>query len=148
MNCPYCNLKDIKVIESRESSDSIRRRRECLKCSKRFTTYEKIQISSKIVIKNDFTKEPFSLDKLEKSVRIACTKRPVEKEGINKLILEVEKEVNSLNQPMIESKKIGEMVINKLRALDDVAYIRFASVYKDFKDLSNFENELNQLLKK
>tara|TARA_B100001029_G_scaffold175742_1_gene177615 strand:- start:6483 stop:6929 length:447 start_codon:yes stop_codon:yes gene_type:complete len=148
MNCPYCNLKDIKVIESRESSDSIRRRRECLKCSKRFTTYEKIQISSKIVIKNDFTKEPFSLDKLEKSVRIACTKRPVEKEGINKLILEVEKEVNSLNQPTIESKKIGEMVINKLRALDDVAYIRFASVYKDFKDLSNFENELNQLLKK
>ncbi|MBM02008.1 MAG: transcriptional regulator NrdR [Chloroflexi bacterium] len=148
MNCPYCNLKDIKVIESRESSDSIRRRRECLKCSKRFTTYEKIQISSKIVIKNDFTKEPFSLDKLEKSVRIACTKRPVEKEGINKLILEVEKEVNSLNQPTIESKKIGEMVINKLRTLDDVAYIRFASVYKDFKDLSNFENELNQLLKK
>ena len=148
MNCPYCNLKDIKVIESRESSDSIRRRRECLKCSKRFTTYEKIQISSKIVIKNDFTKEPFSLDKLEKSVRIACTKRPVEKEGINKLILEVEKEVNSLNQPTIESKKIGEMIINKLRALDDVAYIRFASVYKDFKDLSNFENELNQLLKK
>ena len=148
MNCPSCNFKDTKVVESRESSDSIRRRRECLECSKRFTTYEKIQISSKIVIKNDFTKEPFSLDKLEKSVRIACTKRPVEKEGINKLILEVEKEVNSLNQPTIESKKIGEMVINKLRALDDVAYIRFASVYKDFKDLSNFENELNQLLKK
>ena len=148
MNCPSCNFKDTKVVESRESSDSIRRRRECLECSKRFTTYEKIQISSKIVIKNDFTKEPFSLDKLEKSVRIACTKRPVEKEGINKLILEVEKEVNSLNQPTIESKKIGEMVINKLRTLDDVAYIRFASVYKDFKDLSNFENELNQLLKK
>jgi len=148
MNCPSCSLKNTKVIESRESSDSIRRRRECLDCSKRFTTYEKIQISSIIVIKNDYTKESFSLDKLEKSITIACTKRPVDNEDINKLILEVEKEVNSLNQPTIESKKIGEIVINKLRILDDVAYIRFASVYKDFKDLSNFENELNQLLKK
>ncbi len=148
MNCPSCSLKNTKVIESRESSDSIRRRRECLDCSKRFTTYEKIQISSIIVIKNDYTKESFSLDKLEKSITIACTKRPVDNEDINKLILEVEKEVNSLNQPTIESKKIGEIVINKLRTLDDVAYIRFASVYKDFKDLSNFENELNQLLKK
>ena len=148
MNCPSCSFKNTKVIESRESSDSIRRRRECLDCSKRFTTYEKIQISSIIVIKNDYTKESFSLDKLEKSIKIACTKRPVDNEDINKLILEVEKEVNSLNQPTIESKKIGEIVINKLRTLDDVAYIRFASVYKDFKDLSNFENELNQLLKK
>ena len=148
MNCPSCNFKDTKVVESRESSDSIRRRRECLECSKRFTTYEKIQISSIIVIKNDYTKESFSLDKLEKSIKIACTKRPVDNQDINKLILEVEKEVNSLNQPTIESKKIGEIVINKLRTLDDVAYIRFASVYKDFKDLSNFENELNQLLKK
>ena len=148
MNCPSCSFKNTKVIESRESSESIRRRRECLDCSKRFTTYEKIQISSIIVIKNDYTKESFSLDKLEKSIKIACTKRPVANEDINKLILEVEKEVNSLNQPTIESKKIGEMVINKLRTLDDVAYIRFASVYKDFKDLSNFENELNQLLKK
>ena len=148
MNCPSCSFKNTKVIESRESSDSIRRRRECLDCSKRFTTYEKIQISSITVIKNDYTKESFSLDKLEKSIKIACTKRPVANEDINKLILEVEKEVNSLNQPTIESKKIGEIVINKLRTLDDVAYIRFASVYKDFKDLSNFENELNQLLKK
>tara|TARA_B100001996_G_scaffold47147_1_gene33846 strand:- start:237 stop:683 length:447 start_codon:yes stop_codon:yes gene_type:complete len=148
MNCPSCSFKNTKVIESRESSDSIRRRRECLDCSKRFTTYEKIQISSIIVIKNDYTKESFSLDKLEKSIKIACTKRPVDNQDINKLILEVEKEVNSLNQPTIESKKIGEIVINKLRTLDDVAYIRFASVYKDFKDLSNFENELNQLLKK
>jgi len=148
MNCPSCSFKNTKVIESRESSESIRRRRECLDCSKRFTTYEKIQISSIIVIKNDYTKESFSLDKLEKSIKIACTKRPVDNEDINKLILEVEKEVNSLNQPTIESKKIGEIVINKLRTLDDVAYIRFASVYKDFKDLSNFENELNQLLKK
>ena len=148
MNCPSCSFKNTKVIESRESSDSIRRRRECLDCSKRFTTYEKIQISSIIVIKSDYTKESFSLDKLEKSIKIACTKRPVDNQDINKLILEVEKEVNSLNQPTIESKKIGEIVINKLRTLDDVAYIRFASVYKDFKDLSNFENELNQLLKK
>lgn len=148
MNCPSCNFKNTKVIESRESFESIRRRRECLECSKRFTTYEKIQSSSIVVIKRDWSKEAFSLEKLEKSIKIACTKRPVAEDSINKLLLEVEKEIGSLNQSTIESKKIGEIVINKLRDIDDVSYIRFASVYKDFKDLSNFENEVNQLLKK
>ena len=147
MNCPECN-NSTKVIESRESSNSIRRRRECISCNERFTTHEKIHIAAITVVKRDWTKEDFSIEKLEKSIRIACTKRPIKDLEISKLILDVEKEVNSLNQPNVESKKIGEIVINKLKKLDDVSYIRFASVYKDFKNLSYFEDELNDLSKK
>tara|TARA_B100000941_G_scaffold290332_1_gene272040 strand:- start:5385 stop:5831 length:447 start_codon:yes stop_codon:yes gene_type:complete len=148
MNCPACNNNNTKVIESRESSNSIRRRRECILCNERFTTYEKIHITTISVIKRDWTKEDFSIEKLEKSIKIACTKRPIEDSDISKLILDVQKEVHSLNQPNVDSKKIGEIVINKLKKLDDVSYIRFASVYKDFKNLSYFEDELNDLTKK
>ena len=148
MNCPTCNNKNTKVIESRESSNSVRRRRECISCNERFTTYEKIHITSITVVKRDWTKEDFSIDKLEKSIRISCTKRPINDFDISKLILDVQKEVHSLNQQNVESKKIGEIVINKLKKLDDVSYIRFASVYKDFKNLSYFEDELNDLSKK
>ena len=148
MNCPTCNNKNTKVIESRESSNSVRRRRECISCNERFTTYEKIHITSITVVKRDWTKEDFSIDKLEKSIGIACTKRPINDFDISKLILDVQKEVHSLNQQNVESKKIGEIVINKLKKLDDVSYIRFASVYKDFKNLSYFEDELNDLSKK
>ena len=148
MNCPACNNKSTKVIESRESSNSVRRRRECISCNERFTTYEKIHITSITVVKRDWTKEDFSIEKLEKSIRIACTKRPINDLEISKLILDVQKEVHSLNQQNVESKKIGEIVINKLKKLDDVSYIRFASVYKDFKNLSYFEDELNDLSKK
>ena len=149
MNCPACNKKsNTKVIESRESSNSIRRRRECILCNERFTTYEKIHITTISVIKRDWTKEDFSIEKLEKSIKIACTKRPINDFEISKLILEVQNEVHSLNQLNVESKKIGEIVINKLKKLDDVSYIRFASVYKDFKNLSYFEDELNDLSKK
>ena len=147
MNCPECN-SSTKVIESRESSNSIRRRRACVSCNERFTTHEKIHITSITVVKRDWTKEDFSIEKLEKSIRIACAKRPIKDLMISKLILDVEKEVNSLNQANIESKKIGEIVINKLKKLDDVSYIRFVSVYKDFKNLSYFEDELNNLSKK
>ena len=148
MNCPACNNKSTKVIESRESSNSVRRRRECISCNERFTTYEKIHITSITVVKRDWTKEDFSIEKLEKSIRIACAKRPINDFDISKLILDVQKEVHSLNQQNVESKKIGEIVINKLKKLDDVSYIRFASVYKDFKNLSYFEDELNDLSKK
>ena len=147
LNCPECN-SSTKVIESRESSNSIRRRRVCVSCNERFTTHEKIHITSITVVKRNWTKEDFSIEKLEKSIRIACAKRPIEDLMISKLILDVEKEVNSLNQANIESKKIGEIVINKLKKLDDVSYIRFVSVYKDFKNLSYFEDELNNLSKK
>lgn len=148
MNCPECNNNNTKVIESRESSNSIRRRRECISCNIRFTTYEKIHITSITVVKRDWSKEDFSIEKLERSIRIACAKRPINDLDISKLILDVEKEVNSLSQANVESKKIGEIVINKLKKLDDVSYIRFASVYKDFKNLSYFEDELNDLSKK
>ena len=147
MNCPECN-SSTKVIESRESSNSIRRRRECISCSERFTTHEKIHITKITVVKRDWTKEDFSIEKLEKSIRIACTKRPIKDLEISRLILDVEKDVNSLNQPNVESKKIGEIVINKLKKIDDVSYMRFVSVYKDFKNLSYFEDELNDLTKK
>ena len=147
MNCPECN-SSTKVIESRESSNSIRRRRECISCSERFTTHEKIHITKITVVKRDWTKEDFSIEKLEKSIRIACTKRPIKDLEISRLILDVEKDINSLNQPNVESKKIGEIVINKLKKLDDVSYMRFVSVYKDFKNLSYFEDELNDLTKK
>jgi len=147
MNCPECK-SSTKVIESRESSNSIRRRRECISCSERFTTHEKIHINTITVVKRDWTKEDFSIEKLEKSIKIACTKRPIKDLEISRLIFDVEKEVNSLNQPNVESKKIGEIVINKLKKLDDVSYIRFVSVYKDFKNLSYFEDELNDLSKK
>ena len=99
-------------------------------------------------MKRDWTKENFSIEKLEKSIRIACTKRPINEIEISRLILNVEKDVNSLNQPNVQSKKIGEIVINKLKKLDDVSYMRFVSVYKDFKNLSYFEDELNDLSKK
>ena len=148
MNCPECNNNNTKVIESRESSNSIRRRRECISCLMRFTTYEKMHITSITVVKRDWSKEDFSIEKLERSIRIACAKRPINDLDISKLILDVEKEVNSLNQANVESKKIGEIVINKLKKLDDVSYIRFASGYKDFKNLSYFEDELNDLSKK
>ena len=148
MNCPECNNDSNKVIESRESSNSIRRRRECISCNERFTTYEKIHITSITVVKRDWSKQDFSIEKLERSIRIACAKRPINDLDISKLILDVEKEVNSLNQANVESKKIGEIVINKLKKLDDVSYIRFASVYKDFKNLSYFEDELNDLTKR
>ena len=121
MNCPECN-SSTKVIESRESSNSIRRRRECISCSERFTTHEKIHITKITVVKRDWTKEDFSIEKLEKSIRIACTKRPIKDLEISRLILDVEKDVNSLNQPNVESKKIGEIVINKLKKIDDVSY--------------------------
>ena len=145
MNCPACNNKSTKVIESRESSNSVRRRRECISCNERFTTYEKIHITSITVVKRDWAKEDFSIEKLEKSIRIACTKRPINDFDISKLILDVQKEVHSLNQQNVESKKIGEIVINKLKKLDDVSYIRFASVYTNFKEIGEFGEYIDEL---
>jgi len=147
LNCPTCNTKESKVVESRESTESVRRRRECLTGKHRFTTYEKVHSSPITVIKRDWKKEVFSIEKLEKSISIACAKRPLDRDSISKVVFEVEKDIHSLNEKIINSKKIGEIVINKLKVLDPVAYIRFASVYKDFKNISNFEKELKTLKK-
>jgi len=148
--CPYCAFTDSKVIDSRESEDgkTTRRRRECAKCGKRFTTYERVETLDILVIKKDGGREPFDRDKVRAGVVEACTKRPVTAEQIDKLVDEVEAEVRAAPTKEIPSKKIGDIVIRKLRKLDKVAYVRFASIYREFTDLEDFQRELQKLLKR
>jgi|TARA_B100001971_G_C18209468_1_gene549714 transcriptional repressor NrdR len=146
MQCPYCFNQDLKVLESRDSSDSIRRRRECLKCSKRFTTYEKIAIDL-MVIKKDGKKEPFNIDKLKKGVALALEKRPFNEEDVSIIASSIEKELKKLRNHVINTRIIGNKVIRKLKLLDQVAYLRFASIYKDFEKIDDFEEELKILTK-
>ena len=150
MLCPYCAFTDSKVIDSRESEDgkTTRRRRECAKCGKRFTTYERVETLDILVIKKDGGREPFDRDKVRAGVVEACTKRPVTAEQIDKLVDEVEAEVRAAPTKEIPSKKIGDIVIRKLRKLDKVAYVRFASIYREFTDLEDFQRELQKLLKR
>lgn len=149
MKCPFCNYEETKVIDSRPTEDhtSIRRRRECLKCLKRFTTYETVDNIPVLVIKKDGTREAFDKRKILNGLLRACEKRPVSLNVLESLVNDIEKSVyNSLDQE-ITSKKIGEMVMNKLRDIDEVAYVRFASVYRQFKDINTFMDELNKILK-
>lgn len=149
MKCPYCSFMETKVIDSRPTEDgtSIRRRRECLKCLRRFTTYETIENIPVLVIKKDGMREPFDKRKILNGVLRACEKRPISLSELEVLVDDIEKNVyNSLDQE-ITSKKIGEMVMNKLRDIDEVAYVRFASVYRQFKDINTFMEELNKILK-
>jgi len=149
MKCPYCNNEETKVIDSRPTEDhtSIRRRRECLKCLKRFTTYETVENIPVLVIKKDGLREPFNKRKILNGLLRACEKRPVSLSELEKLVDDIEKNVyNSLDQE-ITSKKIGEMVMSKLREIDEIAYVRFASVYRQFKDINTFMDELNKILK-
>tara|TARA_B100000029_G_scaffold516826_1_gene635463 strand:- start:14209 stop:14742 length:534 start_codon:yes stop_codon:yes gene_type:complete len=145
MKCPYCENKDSKVVESRESSDSVRRRRECIRCGLRFTTYETVSRKTIMIVKKDGRMEPFSNEKIEKSISLACAKRPLELGRISRLVMDIEKELNSHTKLEIESKIIGDIVMNKLRQLDQVAYIRYVSVYKSFQDQESFKDELNSL---
>lgn len=146
MMCPFCGAPDTKVIDSRRNEDfSIRRRRECEKCKKRFTTYEKIESSPVLVVKKDNTREPFSKEKLRRGVLSSCIKRPISSKTIDRLIDEVEKEVMLCEDNEIKSIDIGEIVLKKLKKIDDVAYIRFASVYREFKEVENFSNEVDKL---
>ncbi len=149
MKCPVCSNPESKVIDSRPSDkSSIRRRRECLGCGKRFTTYEIIEASPIFVIKKDGTKEIFDQNKIAAGVRRACYKRPVSEEQIATLVGEIENEiVNSLRDDVTTSE-IGEMVMDKLRKIDEVSYVRFASVYREFKDVETFLEELRGLLPK
>ena len=146
MKCPVCSNPESKVIDSRPSDkSSIRRRRECLGCGKRFTTYEIIEASPIFVIKKDGTKEIFDQNKIAAGVRRACYKRPVSEEQIATLVGEIENEiVNSLRDDVTTSE-IGEMVMDKLRKIDEVSYVRFASVYREFKDVETFMKELQTL---
>ncbi len=148
MKCRYCSSTESKVVDSRPTEDgtSIRRRRECINCGKRFTTYEKIEEIPIMVIKKDGTREPFDSEKILSGVRKACEKRPVSTADMEFLVDNVVREVfNSLEQE-VKSEAIGEMVMSRLKDLDEVAYVRFASVYRQFKDINTFMNELKILL--
>lgn len=148
MKCPFCSYEESKVIDSRPTTDGdrIRRRRECLRCSKRFTTYEIIETMPIIVIKKDNTREVFSREKLMNGLLRACQKRPVSVDAIESLIDEIETELRNSLEREVKSERIGELVMDKLKALDEVAYVRFASVYRQFKDINTFLEELNKLL--
>ena len=149
MNCIYCGEPETKVLDSRlVDNHSIKRRRECLKCKRRFTTYETPEETQILVIKKDNTREVFDKNKILKGIVSSCVKRPVSKNDMENLVNEVEKEVYRKEVKEISSYEIGEMVLEKLKALDEVAYVRFASVYRDFKEVSNFKTELNNLNKK
>jgi transcriptional repressor NrdR len=150
MQCTSCSSTETKVLDKRETDDkkATRRRRECLVCQKRFTTYERIEPINIRVIKKNSTREQFDRDKIIKGILKACEKRPVTKEEIEKAAAEVEDELIKLDSEEVHSNAIGEIVMKKLRKLDKVAYIRFASVYREFADLKEFEAEISRLLKK
>lgn len=148
MRCQYCGCLDSRVIDSRptEEGSSIRRRRECLNCGRRFTTYEKIEMSPVMIIKKDLSREPFNPDKIKKGLLLACQKRPVSMKEIDGVVEKVEKLVHSAGEEEFSSRRIGEAVMEELKSLDEVAYVRFASVYRQFTDVSSFMDELNKLV--
>ncbi|MBR6381767.1 MAG: transcriptional repressor NrdR [Lachnospiraceae bacterium] len=150
MKCPYCANEDTRVIDSRPADDNsyIRRRRICDKCNKRFTTYEKVETIPLIIIKKDNNREAFDRAKLESGVLRACHKRPVSAAQITRLVDEVENEISQMEEKEISSGVIGELVMNKLKDLDAVAYVRFASVYREFKDVNTFLEELKGFMDK
>ncbi len=150
MKCPYCANADTKVVDSRltDSSDSVRRRRECEKCGKRFTTYERIEVKPIAIIKKDNTREPFDRNKLMSGLIRACIKRNISAETLDLLVDDIENEIHNLPGSEIRSKDLGNLVLKRLRDLDKVAYIRFASVYKQFNSVRQFTNELTKLKKK
>ncbi len=149
MRCPYCTNQALKVLDKRENSDGIiRRRRECLKCTKRFTTHERIESMPLKIVKKSGNKEHFNRDKLLKGVLRACEKRPVNSEQIDTLLAEIEAELRSNDTPEIHSQVIGGLIMEKLMKLDKVAYVRFASVYKDFTDIKSFEDMIKNLKKR
>ncbi len=150
MKCPFCGYEESKVIDSRptDEGERIRRRRECLQCAKRFTTYELIESLPIIVIKKDGSRESFDRQKLLTGMLRACEKRPVSIEMLDRAITDIETVIQNSLDREVSSDKIGELVMDKLKDIDEVAYVRFASVYRQFKDINTFMNELNKLLSK
>lgn len=148
MKCPFCSFEESKVIDSRPTDEGqrIRRRRECLSCGKRFTTYEIIESLPIIVIKKDKSRETFNRDKLMTGLLRACEKRPVSIDTLDNMIDEIETVLQNSLDREVSSEKIGQLVMEKLKKIDEVAYVRFASVYRQFKDINTFMRELNKLL--
>lgn len=148
MNCPFCGFEDSKVIDSRPAEDKIRRRRECLGCGKRFTTFEIVEHAPLIVIKKDKTRQEFNREKLLNSMVKACSKRPVSLSVLEKAASDIESTLLNELEREVPYSRIGELAMEKLRTIDDVAYVRFASVYRQFKDINTFMDELKGLLNK
>lgn len=149
MKCPYCGSRETEVVETRDSEDleTIRRRRECLKCQKRFTTYERIENISLVVIKKDGRREQFNRDKLRAGIVRSCEKTKVSMEDIERIVTEVERELLGADSVEVDSKKIGQLVATRLKKIDKVAYIRFSSVFRRFVDVEDFEKEVKRLIK-
>lgn len=147
MRCPFCGEDEDKVNDSRQSKDAreIRRRRECLRCGRRFTTYERIEESMPVVVKNDGRREPFDRHKIERGVGFAVIKRTIPTDEVRRIAEEVEREIGELGLTEVPSREIGERVLPRLRALDQIAYVRFASIYRDFRDLGEFARELEAM---
>lgn len=150
MKCPYCNHEDQKVIDSRPVDDlnAIRRRRQCESCGRRFTTFERVETIPLMIVKKDDTREPYNRAKIEKGVLSACHKRPVSVEDINRMIDDIEAELYQMDSKEVPSTIVGELVMDKLKELDEVAYVRFSSVYREFTDVHTFMKELEKLYKK
>lgn len=150
MKCPFCGHDEDKVIDSRPAEDgaAIRRRRECIGCQARFTTYEKVETLPLLVIKKDGTREPFNREKIMKGLLKACEKRPVSNDQMLELLSYVEAQVQGAANREISSQEVGELVMKQLKKIDEVAYVRFASVYRQFKDVNSFLEELNEMLSK
>ncbi|MBN2420688.1 transcriptional repressor NrdR [Candidatus Woesearchaeota archaeon] len=150
MKCPFCGSEDTRVSDKRETEDSsiTRRRRKCLSCKKRFTTYEEVEKIELSVVKKDSTRQTFDKQKILSGLIKACEKRPISREMIEATVNEIEKEILNMDAKEVPSKVIGELVMDKLKNLDKVAYIRFASVYKDFADVEDFKKELDALIAK
>ena len=147
MQCPYCNYKESKVVDSRHTdSNSIRRRRECESCKKRFTTYETIETTPVMVIKKDNTREYFDREKIKNGLIKSCEKRPVSVDQIEGVVSYIENEINKNYMTEVETRLIGEMIMDKLKDIDEVSYVRFASVYRQFKDINTIVNELKTIL--
>ncbi len=148
MRCPYCGTEDTKVVDTtHDVRGGVRRRRECLKCKQRFSTYERAVLSSPLVVKQDGTREEFDREKLARGVRIACVKRPVSAADIDRLVGEVEASVQQLGKAEVSSRVVGDMVIAGLKELDHIAYIRYAIVYLRLDDLRSIRDEINRLLR-
>ena len=150
MKCPFCFYEETKVVDKRETEDFdvTRRRRECLKCKKRFTTYERVEDLGLIIVKKDGRRESFDPEKIKRGILKACEKRPVSCEQVDDIVNKVEAELRKLKSKEVASSVIGEKIVSKLKKLDKIAYIRFASVYRSFADVTDFEKELKNLVKK
>ena len=148
MKCQFCNCADSRVVDSRPTDDgnSIRRRRECINCGRRFTTYEKVEVQQLLVIKKDNSRELFDAQKVRSGIIAACHKRPVSAADIEKIVTSIEQVAYNSLQEEITTRQIGEMVMDRLKDIDEVAYVRFASVYRQFKDINSFMHELNKIL--